>query len=119
MPRYVVAKNTGEIVRVISGSARYIEVDNDASIDDQTHYANDDNEVLKRRGLTFEHQTDGLIVTLSGLPSGVRVRTNGVETVTDTEPLVVTYDIPGTYEIGLSGHLEYLSETLEVTLGDA
>ncbi|MGQ7253987.1 hypothetical protein [Vreelandella titanicae] len=86
---------------------------------DTTHYADSEHVIRAKRPLEFELATESLTVTLTGLPSGVNVETNGLDTDTDEDPLEITYDVPGTYEIKLSGHVEYMDLALEVTVGDA
>lgn len=68
--------------------------------------------------LPSRHFVSSLSVTFEELPEGIKVETNGMETVTDNEPLVIEYDVPGTYTISFSGHVRYLDHDLEVTVDD-
>ena len=85
-----------------------------------THYVDvATRQVRAKRSLELSQRIDGMTITLDGIPAGVTVATNGQQVVTDGTPLVITFDVPGTYRIQLNGHIEYLEETLEVTVDDA
>ncbi|QHD48495.1 hypothetical protein CTT34_01665 [Vreelandella aquamarina] len=85
-----------------------------------THYVDvATRQVRAKRSLDIDQRTDGMTITLDGIPAGVTVATNGQQAVTNGAPLVITYDLPGTYEIRLSGHIEYLDRVEEVTVDDA
>ncbi|QPI65942.1 hypothetical protein [Vreelandella venusta] len=121
MPTYVVSKFNGEISQVITGGARYIEVPEGSDISDDSHYVDvttTPNEIRKREEISFGLKIEGLVVTLTGLPVGLTVSTNKLSTVTDNEPLLIEYDVPGTYRIALSGRVNCLDRELEVTVGD-
>lgn len=115
---YALAMSDGRIRGVTTGPYLYVRCDE--TVNDVTHYVDvATGEIQLKQALEFELSTDGLTATLTGLPEGVTVATNGLDTDTDGDPLVITYDVPGTYEITLSGHVEYLDHDLEVTVGDA
>ncbi|MBT2772915.1 hypothetical protein J7J47_11845 [Halomonas sp. ISL-60] len=115
---YALAMSDGRIRGVTTGPYLYVRCDE--TVNDVTHYVDvATGEIQLKRGLEFELTTGGLTVTLTGLPAGMSVETNGTNTETDDAPLVITYDVPGTYAITLSGHVEYLDDTLEVVVGDA
>lgn len=85
-----------------------------------THYVDvATRQVRAKRTLDIDQHVEGMTVTLDSMPAGVTVATNGKQAVTDGTPLVITFDVPGTYHIQLVGHIEYLEETLEVTVDDA
>ena len=116
--RYAVADPKGRISWVTTGPYLYIACDD--TVRDDTHYVDvATGEIHAKRPIDAEQSIDGLTVTLAGLPAGLTVATNGMDTVTDGTPLVISYDLPGTYEIRLSGHVEYLDCTEEVTVDDA
>ncbi len=116
--RYAVADPKGRISWVTAGPYLYITCDD--TVRDDTHYVDVDTaKIHAKRPIEAEQSIDGLTVTLAGLPAGLTVATNGMDTVTDGTPLVITYDVPGTYEIRLSGHIEYLDRIEEVTVDDA
>ncbi|WJZ48859.1 hypothetical protein [Halomonas phage vB_HmeY_H4907] len=122
MYKYAVSDLKGEITQVLSGSPLYIRVPNDSDVLDTTHYVDVETEtVLPKRPIevVVEQGADPLSITLTGVPSGVTLSTNGMETKTDDQPLVIEYDVPGTYTISFSGHVRYLDHELEVTVGDA
>lgn len=115
---YAVAEPSGRIAWVSKGPYLYIPCDD--TVRDDTHYVDAaTGEIHAKRPIDAEQSIDGLTVTLAGLPAGLTVATNGLDTVTDGTPLVISYDLPGTYEIRLSGHIEYLDRIEEVTVGDA
>ncbi|WP_417861822.1 hypothetical protein [Vreelandella venusta] len=114
---YAVHTTDGAIVRTLTTPHGYIECDD--SVSDVTHYVDVDTlEVKQKRPLEPQLDVDSLIVTLAGLPAELAVTTNGVESITDGEPLTINYDVPGTYAIRLSGLVEYLDYDMEVTVGD-
>lgn len=123
MLRYAVATPSGEIVRVLSGNLHYVQIPNDEggeSVDDMTHYVDvATREIREKRPFDYDVAITDLTATITGLPEGLTVETNGQRGTTDSKPLAITYDVPGSYEIELSGLPEYLDETLEVTVGDA
>jgi len=122
MYKYAVSDLKGEITQVLSGSPLYIRVPNDSDVLDTTHYVDVETEtVLPKRPIevVVEQGADPLSITLTGVPSGVTLSTNGMETKTDDQPLVIEYDVPGTYTISFSGLVNYLDHELEVTVGDA
>lgn len=83
-----------------------------------THYVDvTDKQVRAKEPLAYQMSVDGFVVEITGLPNGLTVETNGFSTVTDSEPLSISYDVPGTYQIRLSGLVEYLDYTEEVTVG--
>ncbi len=115
---YAMAGPGGRIIQVTNGPYLYIACDD--TVRDDTHYVDvATGEIHAKRPIYAEQSIDGLTVTLAGLPAGLTVATNGMDTVTDGTPLVITYDLPGTYEIRLSGHIEYLDRVEEVTVDDA
>lgn len=115
---YAMATQDGAIQQTISGPYLYIPCDE--SVSDTTHYVDaETHEIKAKRALEIHQGISGLTVTLAGLPAGLRVQTNGMETVTDDDPLVIEYDVPGTYQLRLTGHIEYLAHAQEVTVEDA
>ncbi|WP_339119213.1 hypothetical protein [Halomonas sp. BMC6] len=116
--RYAVAEPSGRIAWVSKGPYLYVACDD--TVRDDTHYVDvATGEIQPKRPLEMHQGIEALKVTLAGLPAGLTVATNGMDTVTDGTPLVITYDLPGTYEIRLSGHIEYLDRVEEVTVDDA
>ena len=83
-----------------------------------THYVDvTDKQVRAKEPLAYQVSVDGFGVELAGLPNGLNVETNGFSTVTDSEPLSISYDVPGTYTINFSGLVNYLDHETEVTVG--
>lgn len=74
-------------------------------------------ELKEKESLSLNHDVAGLEVTFVSLPAGLKVETNNMETVTDDEPLVIEYDVPGTYTINFSGLVNYLDHEMEVAVG--
>lgn len=115
--RYAVCDLKGVIRSIVSGPYYYVECDSDVM--DDTHYQDVETKQLRPKApLGYTTEINDLTVTIDALPSGVRVETNGREMVTDHEITEIEYDVPGIYTISLSGHVEFLDETLEVTVGD-
>ena len=115
MNYYAMADDTGRILQVAQTSYTYVLASEDVS--DTTHYVKS-GELYPKQELSFSIERDGFVVTLTGLPAGLTVATNGMDTVTDDTPLVIEYDLPGTYTIRFSGHVRCLDHELEVTVGD-
>ncbi|WP_062359640.1 hypothetical protein [Vreelandella aquamarina] len=91
-------------------------VECDEEVTPATHYVAAQRAEAKAP-LPIRHFVSSLSVTFEELPEGIKVETNGMETVTDNEPLVIEYDVPGTYTISFSGLVNYLDHELEVTVG--
>lgn len=116
MQYYAVVKPSGEILRTEKVAHQYIECDE--TIDDVSHYYDLENKLLKHKEEVYPVVTEeGLTLNVSDLPEGLKVETNGMETITDNEPLVIEYDVPGTYTISFSGLVNYLDCEMEVTVG--
>lgn len=114
MNHYAMADDTGRILQVAQTSYTYVLAPEGVS--DTTHYV-ENGEIRQKKALAFDMSLDGLLVTFDGLVSGLTVTTNGTETKTDNQPLVIEYDLPGTYSIRFSGHVRYLDHEMEVTVG--
>ncbi len=113
---YAFVSVDGRIESIISGPMRYIECSSETM--DTTHYFDNTAGVIREKeALNYQQNTRGLVVTFEGMPSGVKVETNGMETMTDDQPLVIEYDVPGTYTISFSGLVNYLDHEMEVTVG--
>lgn len=113
---YAMADLNGQIFQITTGPYLYIECDE--TVSDDTHYIDvSTGEIKEKLTLTLNKTIEGLTVTIFGLPAGLTAATNSMETVTDGEPLVVEYDIPGNYTITLTGRVEYMDHELEVTVG--
>jgi hypothetical protein len=115
---YAVVDSLGAISSIYSSPYRFVRCDEQVS--DISHYYDNKQEcLLPKRKLQTSITTDGLVVTLSGLPRGLTVSTNGATATTEDDDLTIEYDLPGTYKIELSGLVEYLDHELEVTVDDA
>lgn len=113
---YAMVRPDGRITQIMT--APYWLLACDATISDDTHYADmATGAIYPKRMAEVAQSVDGLTVTLSGLPAGMTVSSNGMSTMTDDDPLVIDYDLPGTYAVELSGHVEYQDTTVEVTVG--
>ncbi|WP_447896058.1 hypothetical protein [Vreelandella sp. GE22] len=86
-------------------------------VDDRTHYF-DGHDIVLKKPLEYEVEHAGLSVTLTGLPPGLLVDTNGQSAQADETPLTIEYDVPGTYALSFSGLVEYTDVGVEVTVGD-
>lgn len=115
MYRYAMI-NGEEIIQVLDTPLLHIECP--ADVDDAGFFYNAANNTIEGKGaLDTTHSINGLEVTFVGLPSGVSVETDSFVIQTDADPLIVEYDVPGTYTINFSGHVKYLDHTMEVTVG--
>lgn len=107
-----------EIVQTLQTPFMHVECEPD--VFDDTHFFDEvAGMILQKAPLDYTLGIEGFTATLTGLPSGLTVEANGMNTTTDEEPLMITFDVPGTYRIELSGLVEYLDDSLEVTVGDA
>lgn len=88
----------------------------DSNVNDVSHYVLEGN-VLARRPYDYVLSVEGMTATLKGLPSGAVVGVLGESVEADDLPTELDFELPGTYTIELSGLVEYLDETLEVTVG--
>lgn len=116
MQHYAVVKPSGEILRTEKVAYQYIECDE--TVDDVSHYYDLENKSLEYKEKLYPLVVgEGLTLNISNLPEGLKVETNGMGTITDNEPLVIEYDVPGTYTISFSGLVNYLDHEMEVTVG--
>lgn len=85
---------------------------------DTTHYVDVSGApvIREKRPLDTAMEQAGLEVTFTALPPGLTLKVGELQVITDGDD-VVEFDVPGTYTIELSGLVEYLDETLEVTVG--
>ncbi|MDW0357723.1 hypothetical protein Q8G38_00165 [Halomonas venusta] len=115
--KHAICGLNGEIKQIVTSPYYYIPCD--SSVMDDTHYLDvEKNEIRHKRAIDLKVSVSGLTVTIDELPIGLTVETNGFSAVTDSEPVAISYDVPGTYQIRLSGLVEYLDYTEEVTVGD-
>ncbi|BCB62227.1 hypothetical protein HaloA020_29280 [Halomonas sp. A020] len=116
--RYAMANSRGEILQVTSGPYLYVPCDD--AVSDASHYVDTASGSVKhKKMLQFEKLVEGMTVVLTGLPVGLKVSTNNVSTLTDSQPLSITYDVPGTYQISFNGRFDYLDCIEDVTVGNA
>ena len=106
MPKY--AMISGEkITQTIE--TPYLHVQCEDHVNDVSHFYNIESGIIEAKAtLEPQIQLEGLMVTILNLPTSLKVETNTMETFTDEEPLVIEYDIPGVYDIKLSGHTRFL-----------
>lgn len=87
-----------------------------------THYVDTTvtpHKMRERQPLTVTTETAALSATLSGIPIGSNIWTDGGDITThDDEPLTIEFDLPGTYTIEIMPPVQYLDESMEVTVGD-
>lgn len=81
-------------------------------ISSRTHYG----KAVPKESLPYTSSVNGQTVTLKGLPLGTLVETEGIIVEADSEPTEISFDLPGTYSIKLSGSVPHLDETLEVEI---
>lgn len=109
----------GEEIKQIL-STPYLHVKCETHVNDVTHFYNLETQSIEAKAeLDLQVNVEDLAVTIHNLPANLKVETNDMEVFTDEEPLVIEYDIPGVYDIKLSGHARFLDLELEVTVGDA
>lgn len=117
MHRFAAYDDAGNIVQVLEGAYRYAACTDDVA--DNTHYINTATGIVEPK-VPFEYEiaTSGLSIVINGLPEGVSVMSRGLFIVTDEASTTIEFDVPGAYTVELSGHIEHVDESLEVTVGD-
>lgn len=126
MPAFVLYESNGKIDSLFSGPEDlvaqqgfdYLPASGNES--SKTHYvdvSNDEAVIAAKDSLNFTHSVDGLRVLFTGLPPGTLVAVNNVEVAADGQDDEIEFDVPGTHTIKLNPPLQYLGETLEVTVG--
>lgn len=122
MSHFALYDDDGRIVSIFTGNissaslqGRYF-IPCSEDISDVTHYVSG-REIFSKHKMNAKHTIDALCVTITDLPPGLTLRVAGSELVTDGSSTEIEFDLPGTYAIELSGLVEYLDETLEVTVG--
>tara|TARA_R110001599_G_scaffold133763_1_gene311365 strand:+ start:18604 stop:18957 length:354 start_codon:yes stop_codon:yes gene_type:complete len=115
MNTYAVYGSDGSIKQILTTVDDFAKVD--GSVSDTTHYIDTDSGQPKPKK-KYEYQLDneGLVLTITGLPAGVNVNVGFIETVTDSEPTVIEFELPGHYQVALTGHHHYFDEDIEVTV---
>ncbi len=91
-----------------------------ADVVDTTHYVDltgAEPVTVEKAPLDATHTVAGLVVSFPSLPEGTHVEVSGQEVIADAAGAEIEFELPGTYTIRLSGLVEYLDETLEVTVG--
>lgn len=73
--------------------------------------------IVNKQVLDVGTSVTGSSVTLTGLPDGTLVSTEGLEGFPDNGELEIEFDIPGVYRIELFPPPQYLGTSLEVTIG--
>jgi hypothetical protein len=87
----------------------------DSSVSDTTHYIDTDSGQPKpKKKYKYQLDKDSLALTITGLPAGVNVNVGFMETVTDSEPTIIEFELPGHYQVTLTGHHHYIDEEIEV-----
>jgi hypothetical protein len=116
--RYAVCDSEGSILRILYGPLHYVECDE--SVSDDTHYFDvKEGEIKIKLDLDVTYNVNGLSVTLYGIPDGMTVETNSTLGFSDGDNFEITYDVPGDYNVTISGLANYKEKELEVTVGDA
>lgn len=114
---YALADTEGHILGVTEGPYHYLQCDE--SVTSATHYVDTETHAINaKRDYDYSVETDGLGVTITGLPPNVGITVNGIYGMTDSEPTVVAFDLPGTYTVKLDGTKEYMPAEFEVTVDD-
>lgn len=117
---YAMINTNNSIMQVLT--TPYLHVECDSEVDDTTHYYNSELQQLElRKEITYDLVVNDLSVTISNLPVGLKVKSNGMETITDDTDLEIEYDIPGAYQIEIYGRVDYLTTSFFVdvsTLSD-
>ncbi|GEK52330.1 hypothetical protein [Vreelandella venusta] len=114
---YAMTDYRGQILQINSGPYRYIPCEPDVM--DDTHYVDEEGVIQPKIPIALDYIVDGLSITFNGLPDGLHVSVNGSSGVTDDEPLVAEFDIPGSYTFYFTGLAKYKDHTEVITLGDA
>lgn len=123
MKKFAIHNNQGEIFSVLSApnekiaalqNMPYVECGEDVS--DVSHYVKNGN-VVKRTEYDEELIKKGLTVIIKKLPKGTSVEVEGfVIEVTEGE-VEIDFDLPGSYEIHLTGPVQYVPKSIGVNLG--
>lgn len=74
--------------------------------------------VIEKDTLNLTTHVEGLMVTVSGLPDGSLISVNEMSATPESEALSIEFDLPGTYTIEIEPPVQYLAQTLEVTVND-
>lgn len=118
MARYAMALESGEIIQVTEGPYLYIACD--GAVSDETHYvdtAQADSPIHKKQKLDTEYSVSNLEVHFSGLPIKTSVISEGMSVISDERGVTLEFEIPGTYKIEFHPPLNYMTDSIEVTLG--
>lgn len=114
---YALADTDGRIVGVTEGPYYYLKCDD--TVSSASHYVDTETHTIHAKtDYIYDVETSGLEVTITGLPPNVGITVNGISGMTDNEPTVVSFDLPGTYTVKLDGTKEHLPTEFEVTVDD-
>lgn len=120
--------NSGRITSIFSGPTDHIHLqplEGESfiilgpldEVGDTTHYVKlPEEEALPKTPLTYTLDTTGLTATITGLPAEMKVFYQGQHIVTDDDPTEIEFELPGTYQLEMTGSVPHLDETLEVTV---
>ncbi len=128
MKRYAFFDESGRINRLYTGpeqevhlqhTGKFLEVGEE--VIDDTHYVDlhsDFDPIIRGKiPLSAEYIDDGLAVVFPSLPAGTRAEVQGLELISDGEPTIIEFDVPGTYEVQFYPPPQWRDEVLEVTVG--
>lgn len=115
MNTYAVYGSDGSIKQILTTVDDFAKVD--GAVSDTTHYIDiDSGQPKPKQKYEYQLDNDGLVLTITGLPAGVNVNVGFIETVTDSEPTVIEFELPGHYQVALTGHHHYIDEDIEVSV---
>lgn len=115
MNTYAVYNSDGLIKQMLTTVDDFAKVD--SSVSDTTHYIDiDSGQPKTKKKYEYQLGRGSLTLTFTGLPAGVNVNVGFIETVTDSEPTIIEFELPGHYQVALTGHHHYIDEDIEVSI---
>lgn len=93
-------------------------VETHGGVDSHTHYVNPATRTIHgRTEVGAAATTAGLTATIHGVPAGMTVSVGDASLIADGDPVEIEFDAPGRHRIEIGGMVEYMDETMEVTVG--
>lgn len=88
-----------------------------AEVSDDTHFVNlATGRLSKKRAYSYKKVSIPMGIRLVGLPLKTEVSVEGASVHSDSAPTDIVLGKVGEYRISLSGHIDYVDQTLEVTI---
>jgi len=105
------------INRELVNGADYVVIPDSGEVTNATHYVRNDGTIVEKEDQELDLSYSGLSVTITGIPSGSRVRLLSYSLIADDQPTEITFDSPGTYNIHIFAPPQYKDKSLEVVVG--